>query len=338
MAACLRIPLTILLLSLAACEGTEQFGYGRPLVLPQEARLGETIAMAIDSNYVPVLGTLSTHDLDRDKTRIRVEEFVSGFGPGSAYATVQPLAVFHGAPTATAELLEVAPGAELTVVLLNLPETLPGFTPPGSVQLRLEADGVASEAMVNDLVITAAGGSPILFSDHPAFELPGDLEPRPTLRLRPRWDRAIGLGFDPAWQDIATVEFSLQFPTAAVTAPEAFAAGEARDGNALAGPETQPGRVKVVVVEPKGFTMDLSHCVGQIGSGSDDCRVGAGPLVDVSFDRIPGGPGFAPEDFTVRGLAVYDRDGVLLSPPMGSEDDATPYFERLTMNASPVSP
>ena len=317
---------TLTLIGIAlGCEGSGNEGNGQGIILPEQAKLGETVSMIIDSNYIPFLPQTAFHTLSVDNVTVRID-----FGP-TVVATFPPLAVFHAEPTATSQVLEELPGAEVAIVVFNLPDPLPALTLPETVIVKIEVDGQVSPLAGNDLFITGDQGQPMAFK--PAeLGLPAILGPRPGIRLRARYDAATGAGFDPAWTDVASIELTLDYPTGAVSQPEVFGASEVRNANGLVGPDNPAGSVRIVLAEPNGFDVAANWC---LPPAYQDCRMGAGPWVDVSFDLVPQSPGFAASDFTIRGLAVYDRDGVLLSPAMGPTDPADDFFEVLPINNGP---
>src|SRR5690606_11827682 len=130
-------------------------------------------------------------------------------------------------------------------------------------------DGVVpSFSATGNLQILAAGGSPTSFMSQ---SHPSSLAPRPMLRLQGRVAGAEVDGFDPAWQ-IGAIEFRLEYPSEAVSAPDVFPATEASRALAFVSTDDSPGSVRVVLTDPRGFTLPSSP------GYSDGDRVGEGPL------------------------------------------------------------
>jgi hypothetical protein len=278
------------------------------MVWPGAARLGDSVAMAIDSNYIPVpLQGLDRHDLSVDNVTVQVRQ------GSTTLATLSPRVVFDGMAAQGSIRAAFDPGIGISIVVLDLPASIAGLAPPAAVTLRVVVNGAPQSALVGSLYVTGTGGSPTVFKDTVAGDDwldPEDLEPRAALRLHPQ--QVGGSGFDASWE-VAGVQFDLEYPVAKLANPEAVAATEAARGAAFVGPEPSPGVVPVFLTAPNGFVFD-----GSVGT-----RVGQGPIIDILFDKVPG-QGFAASDFVVRNLKVVDREGNLLSPvsPPGSNDTA----------------
>ena len=294
---------------------------GEPVVWPGTARLGDTVAMAINSNYIPapLPGDVSErHDLSRDNVSLRILE---GTGPSQTLLhTIEDdaiVAVFdgHAAPAAIRQQLE--PGVFLTVVVFNLPsafDVAPSSYPATNLKVRLYVDG-ANQGVTGKMTVLGTGGAP---TDFFSGSEPVDLEPRPTLRLRTNNDDTWAAGFEPD-AEIGGLEFILEYPTDKVSSPEVFPATEASRSLAFLGPEVAPGFVKVFVTDPRGFTLPYKIEVDGVGDGF---------LVEFAFTKLPDEE-FQPEDFTIWDLKVTDRSGGLLTPVFASNTDTTAYFERI---------
>lgn len=299
-----------LTLALAACT-PGGFG-GSPVVWPKAARLGDTVAMSIDSNYVPNVGPLAErYDLSADNVTLQIRQ------GSTVLATVAPRAVFDGlsAPASLRSAVQVGPF--LTVVVIDLPASLPA-TLPVSTTVRLLVAGQDS-GINGSLEILGSGGSPTAFT---AESEPAGLAPRPVLRLQGRLAAPGVDGFDPAWT-IGALELVLEYPAAALSAPDAFPATEASRALVFTSTGDPPGSVRVVLTDPRGFTLPATP-----GYATGGNRVGEGPLLDVAFTKAAG-EGFAAVDFTIRDLKVFDPDGVLLTPVFGAGTDTTGYFVRI---------
>ncbi|MCG8588849.1 MAG: cohesin domain-containing protein [Proteobacteria bacterium] len=316
-------------------------GFGKPLILPSRAKLGETVAMSINSNYMPPGGEgKERFHLTQENVSLNLHVPAIANGVGALVATTTIRTIFESALAPGNQLVGnifdsdgEQVGALLTIAVVDLPAELPPpydnptAAVPFDLELVLSIDGVPDGFVKNTLTLDGKEGTSLLFLDNSNVE---NFEGKPRLRLRGAWDSTAQVGFDPAWTDIASIEFTLEFPTAAVTNPDAFGMTEAYRSSVLVGPEVTPGAVKVVLVDPNGFELPSFEGLGVAGV------VGNGPLLDVTFDVLSNGPGFAAGDFTVRGLKVKDRNGTLLTPPMGPTDDATVYFEQLALRSQPA--
>lgn len=294
---------------LGSCSPT-QWG-GAPVVWPKAARLGDTVAMSISSNHVPFFGpVLERYHLSEDNVTLEITH------GGTPLATVASRAVFDGLSAPASLKNEVAAGPFLTIVVFDLPASLP-VSLPAATTVRLLIDGVAV-GINGTLDILDTGGSPTAFI---SGSEPDGLGPRPTLRLQ---GRAAGTGvdgFDPVWE-IGAIEFLLEYPSGTVSDPDAFAATEASRALVFTSTADPPGTVRVFVTDPRGFLLPSSR------GYADGDRVGEGPLLDVAFTKAAG-QGFEAEDFTIRDLKVFDPDGVLLTPIFSPGTDTTHYFARI---------
>ena len=90
-------------------------GGGGMLLWPPAAREGDTVAVAIDSNYIPIVGG-ENFELSRQNVDIRLE------GPTGLSTLVEPRAVFEGTLGLPSKLLRTEPGARTTVVLFDIPD------------------------------------------------------------------------------------------------------------------------------------------------------------------------------------------------------------------------
>jgi hypothetical protein len=283
---------------------------GEPVLWPNRARLGDTLALAVDSNYVPVFEELyERYNLSKDNVSIQVSV------GSTVVASVVPRAVFDGFSTPTGLAGPAKPGAYISVVVFDLPTSM-ALTLPATTTVDLLIDGVKPvPAVATTLDITGTGGSPISFQES---SRPEDLQPRPMLRLRGVSDPTGQNGFNPAWV-IAGMEFTLEFPTTAVTSPDPFPATEAYRSGVVVGPQTVPGQVQIVLSNPAGFSLP------EVPLSTGAKRAGEGPILDIVFTKLPG-QAFQPNQFRIKGLRVTDRDGVRLTPNVGPDTDMTQFF------------
>jgi hypothetical protein len=309
----LLAPVALLLLAYVALACSPA-GSGTPIVWPRAARLGDTVAMSIDSNHVPLIGPVfEKYDLSEDNVTLEIRQGTTLLG------TVTPRAVFDGLSAPASLKNATHAGPFLTIVVFNLPASLPISTFPATTQVRLLVDGVLpTYSAIGTLQILGSGGTPTGFT---ADSVPEGLGPRPMLRLQGRAAGEGVDGFDPGWT-IGAIELRLEYPSEAVSAPDPFPATEASRALAFASTGDPPGTVRVVLTDPRGFT--LPSTPGYAGGD----RVGEGPLLDIAFTKATG-EGFEAEDFTVRDLKVFDPDGVLLTPAFAPGTDTTAYFVRI---------
>ncbi len=290
---------------------------GAPLVWPKAARLGETVAMSIDSNHVPLFGAIvEKYDLSDDNVTVEIRQ---GTTP---LATVTPRAVLDGLSAPTSLKNAAAAGPFLTIVVFDLPASLP-VSLPATTTVRLLVDTV-STGLDGTLEILGSGGSPAQFTSDSE---PAGLSPRPMLRLQGRKAGPGVDGFDPAWE-IGAIEFRLEYPSAAVSEPDAFPGAEASRAVAMTSSGDPPGTARVLVTDPRGFTLPSTP------GYPDGDRVGEGPLLDIAFTKAPS-EGFEAADFTIRDLKVFDRDGALLTPLYAPGTDTTAYFTRIARKNQP---
>lgn len=269
--------------------------------------------MSIDSNHVPSFGPLfEKYDLAPDNVSVEIRE------GSTVLATVTPRAVFDGLSAPASLKNATSAGPFLTIVLFDLPTSL-STSFPAATTVHLLVDGSPpTYGAVGQLEILGSGGSSTSFTTD---SNPAGLGPRPTLRLQARKAGPGVDGFDPAWT-IGAIEFELEYPDDAVSAPDVFPATEASRALAFASTGDPPGTVRVVLTDPRGFT--LPSTPGYAGGD----RVGEGPLLDIAFTKATG-EGFEAADFTVRDLKVFDPDGVLLTPAFPPGTDTTAYFVRI---------
>lgn len=234
-------------------------------------------------------------------------------------ATATPRAVFDGLSAPAGVLNVTKAGPFLTIVVFDLPTSISAAFPVAT-KVHMLVNGVAPTwNSIGSLEILGTGGSPIVFTSD---SNPTGLGPRPTLRLQGRAATAQVDGFDPEWE-IGSIEFTLQYPSGAVSQPDVFPLTEASRAVAFTSTGDAPGSVRIFVADPRGFVLPIVP-----PPYPDAERVGEGPLLDVTFTKAPG-VGFAATDFTIRDLEVRDLDGNLLTPVYTPGTDTTHYFTRI---------
>jgi len=114
----LRIPLGVAFFAMTfvwASACTPVSG-GQPMVWPGAARLGDSIAMAVDSNYIPVpLQGLDRHDLSVDNVAVQVRQ------GSTTLATLSPRVVFDGMAAQGSIRAAFDPGIGISIVVLDPP-------------------------------------------------------------------------------------------------------------------------------------------------------------------------------------------------------------------------
>lgn len=298
------------------------------LVWPEAANLGETVGVVVSAqaaiDIAPDFGPL---EADAESFVIELED-ASGF-----VEQVQPRSVIE-APAALGSVLAVQEAGRWTgmVLLFDLPATWTQSTLVfGTDELSVSIDYEGQRIVEGEgVLVMGDGGAPLAAA---ATEAVGELELEPMLRFRPSWEAATGEGFDPTWP-IHAVEFVLRYvePSAGeVQNPSARANGDAATALPLVEELTAPvgeKRWKIAVVDPYGFALAEKGC-----AGPGDCYAGRWSLLDLVFEKIPetlpeGQPVFAPGDFTIEDVVVFDADGAQLNPPFAGEN----YFQLHAVN------
>jgi len=283
-----------------------------PGVFPTSAQLGDTIAIAIDSNNIPYVDHTEKYDLSSEN----VEIAVSLVGDESCTTTLAPRSVFDAALSKSTQRTFLT-GVSATIAVVDLPQTaLPclGGVFPALVSVQLVRDGLPEEFVTGSLTLTGDQGAPTLFqnpAEQPGLAAGESLDERfiakPGLRLRPlAGDGTAGdPGFAFAWT-VASIEFDLEYEDQRVTNPAAFSATDAHHGTAIVGPSTSLGGGRslahVVVMDPNGFQL------GPLSFLSESDGAGQGPVVELTFDKLfP----FAAADFEIRNLVVTQTSGAI---------------------------
>jgi hypothetical protein len=348
----------LLVLSALACNvGPDGIGAALPTAFPFQAQLGagsspgDTIAVAIDANYIPVLEQAEHFVLHRTNTLVRL----SLLGAASPQLTLPVRALVELSAAPTSSYAKSHPGGFFSAVIFDLPgrsatpaSVVPN-TYPALVRIALlhDADGSGPGAPIefasSELRITGESGrsNPIASALHPATgaelfpALLSELGPRRMIRLRAKRATAGESGFPDGLAAISGIQFDLDYPTSCVGAGlqrpvDAFAATEAAGSTLLVGPprvlDATTSRSSVVLVNPAGFELRASD-----GLFSDASAIGEGPLIDLVFEPLQAPCNFTANSIAIRNLVVTGLDGaVLVSGPANSSD----YFRRYLVRPS----
>jgi hypothetical protein len=313
----------LILLALPACQN-EGLG-GRPIAWPNRAYVGETVAVAVDSNEITGLEHVERHTASPANVMLRLIHLDD---PGN-FVEIAPRSVIVGAAGRVTPWAQERAGTEVAVAIFDIPETLAFPTGyPATVEIRPRIDGVlqplgAPRARVTVLGPSTEGQGPLVFFPTPGL-VPGgvlleeSLAPRPALRLRALEGTALDLTWDENDTVIAGLEFELVYP-AAVENPDPIPAAEAERGTTLLRPVSE-GRAHVLLVHPRGFRLEDKG----LGSGQP---IGTGPFLDVAFDKLAA---FSAHEFEIRNLYVTDPDGNVLLDDRGN--DSTSFFHLYVRN------
>lgn len=308
--------------------------YPETAVFPNEARLGGTVAIAIDSNYLPVWDSLEHYDLDRS----RVMAFVRDDAGVELQATVR--SVFPLSVTPAAWFASDSPGRWVMVALLDLPAS--GLQVPSNharVQVFVWVGQTLEYVSHGTIKLVGDGGTPWLNSN---LWYESGLESRSLLRLRAvRRDPQTGStsgppdAFRDSWQ-IGGIEFEVEYPDC-LKPPEAFSNSEAVLGTALVSvpdPLATPPKARVVLFAPQGFTVKRPNDPYITSSAPNEA--GEGPILDLAFDRVSGGATCSlidPSDFVIRKLFVTDKNGDMLIDRRTGDTDSSDLFTTFVIDA-----
>jgi hypothetical protein len=279
--------------------------YFQLLVFPAQGELGGSAAVVLSSNYIPGSDAHERYDLERSRITVKLRD-ASG-----ALRDADVRAVFPIAASAISHFAKTHPGAWVTIVLFDLPDSQSGFALPESgasfrSEVIVEVDeqavdvqevvdvgpptGFISASSAASIRITGSNGTPLSVS-YPNIL---DLEQLPLmLRVRAARDhQGNGNGFplDPQGTTIGGIEGDLVYLKACLLNPVAATNSEAADAGVYLGPQkTVPGSStlfyrRFVLTAPQGFTLLPP-------SGGAPDALGEGPLLDVTFvDAIPPNP------------------------------------------------
>lgn len=310
---------------------------------------GDTIAVTIDSNYVPFWDALEVYKFTRGNTTVRLTNV---YGGSSTFnCTVPVRTVFELQPAPTSYRASIQPGVSFTVVLFDLPNVaqlngcgFPTSSLPQLVAVRIDLNGesVVPETHIN--VLSATGGQPHPLAEgqggppDPFGDLQRELTARRMVRFRPVRS-ATPNGFPETIGPIASIQFDVEYPRVCVqdpaitTAPPqgkvlAYGATEAARSAGVTGANvlvtSGTVRTRVVLLDPDGFTLGFSNTGGSLSTDA-----GQGPLFDLVFDPIkpPAGWGCTFDASTVKifDLVVSGVDGAGLVVRNG---DSSSVFTR----------
>jgi hypothetical protein len=303
----LSIALASLAVATACTYGHQevQSGNAQPLVFPGEARLGASAFMVIDSNQMQIGDHYEHYDLYRDRVELLFEGNL-----GSIELDVR--GVFSLETGRATDDAEARTNSWVTVALFDLPTAAEASgvisAPyPQHARLHLEIDGVPEPAMEGVIWVVGEGGEPTPMGTELLPLLEEALEPRTTVRLRARGDG--GDGFQSSWL-IGGISAEIGFDPDCLENPHAFAGSNAIKAGVTVGPVTAgpSGRdvVQIVLSHPQGFQLPVAGTV-------DATRLGTGPILDITFDRIQDVSCDTPleDSFWIHSLKVRDIDGTL---------------------------
>jgi hypothetical protein len=303
-----RVLLFLAVLLTSACDQSVV----QPIPFPKRAYLGETVSVAIDTDSAHVGAKHFT--LSSKNVRIQLWDTVT-----EATHDVVPRAVITSTTALGTTASEQDGATELTVVVFDLPTTLPlGFnSPPTSLWIYpvFFPSGAAINTSVSPIIeilgpASEGDGPTTFYPGLPEFSpaIEKRLEPLPALRLRARRPQ-----FLPSWT-IGSIEFEISYPSA-VSNPRAYSKITAARALAFA-TTIGPGRARVVLVDPIGFKLNAI-------TGSTTV-LGAGPFIDLVFDQAAP---FSASGFDIENLVVTTVDGtVLIDDPGNSEEFFELYF------------
>lgn len=318
------LTLLALLPLVAACEGTNNSGFGEPVIFPQYARLGDQVAMVIDSNY-----GLNHWNEQYDLTADTVE--IDLYDPADLNTVIATLdnganggidGVFSIRPSATSKLgLEQQPGNKTTLVVFQLPDSLShsqAGSPPYDVFVEVRKLNFPEPIPAYSNTVTIVPGGPDPLID--LHQNLADLAPMPGVRLVP-----IPLdfgGFDEAWT-IGAVEFTVTIDDAKIDNMRVAPATFAERATTLSVLEQQVGgfsSYRVMLLHLNGFNVKHVDC----GTASPYCAT-QGPMIDLVFNRIAT---FDETAIALSDLEVYGLDGTAHVQLGANPAD---YFEKVVV-------
>jgi hypothetical protein len=333
----------VLLVAAVACQqGPGGLEDPETAVFPNEARLGGTVAIAIDSNYIPAYDVGEHYDISPERVSAWIRDDLGTEIP----ATVR--AVFPLAPARSSLAAPTAPGRWVTIALVDLPAT--GLSVPSDeARLRVTLEIPGGDPPVVDISkgtirIEGDGGTPWLppIAGYPALE--EELETRSLLRLRavrrnPQSGNTTGPAdaFIDQWE-IGGIELEVQYPDC-LAAPDAYPNSEAVHATALVGPGGggDPGTQtrRIVLLLPNGFRVQRPYDPLAVSSPAS---AGEGPILDLAFDRVTSGStcqAIGPADFEIRKLFVTGKKGETLIDRRTGNTDSSDLFNRFVIDAEP---
>ncbi len=310
------------------------------LLFPWEGQLGDTstgttVAIVLDSEYIPFFDSHEFHNLHTDRVRI----WLSNVAP-DVWDSVEiiPRSVFSLAVPPSSKRHLTQPGASVTIALFDLPNASAVPLAPQTpfvANVEVWIDQVAVATPTPEFLITGVSGTsnPIVADSiaalYPEFDefLPS-LEPQRMIRLRGKRGLSGDDLFYIGQNAIAGIEFDFIYPSDCLNNLRAYARTEASNAtvfvgapvvDAMAGLET----VKVILTDPKGF--DLGFLLDfPTYNNADTTLAGTGPLLDLAFDDEMGStcldPGVFPDEFpsefAIENLFVTDVNGMPIIGPL----------------------
>jgi len=297
------------------------------LVYPEQAQLGasscspcpgSTIAITLDSSFIPLYDVQEDYALTKRNLVIRVQDSASD-ASRTWFVDVVPRSVFSTAALPASHWTESgAPGSWLTVAVLDLPNvsSIPAsLSYPKTLYLKLVArNGPPSTLVFGRVSVVGANGSPTT-----AF-FPGldSLESRPALRLRAvQATYPQGFQVGPSSPLVGGIEFELEYP-GSLQNPIVYPMTDAAGATATTGPGSGPNRIRVLIVDADGF---------QFKDPGSPARAGEAPFVDIVFKKNPPSGAFpSASQFVVRKLYVTDINGNTLIDRRTGATDSTGLF------------
>jgi hypothetical protein len=301
-------------IAVLACNPANQ----QATLWPGTAAPGDTIAMPLSSNHAAP--GQERYDLSSDNITVELDWGTSSRvvdaddGLRVIESWTHPAAVVGSFPWPSAAR------GWLSVVVFHLPEDVPA---PATATVRPLRNGMPIPTGFGAFIESTLEIVDALPTTETLQPEADGLEPPPLLRLVGR--AGAGL-FDDAWFEapqskrIGSMEFELEH-AAGLLVTDAYPMSDAAQAVALVRPGSGANRVKIVIVDPDGFTLRDDEA-----NRSDEA--GDGPFLDVAFTSGP----LVPSAFHVHDLRVTDLDGV---PLIDHPGDATSYFTLVARGGAP---
>ena len=302
---------------------------------PEEPPPGTTVAMMIDSNYLPLADKDEWHDIHPGRIEVWFRDDGNSTPPiTETKATVR--SVFDLEPDNWSIINLVQPGIWGTVVLFDLPSHIellgPGIDEgiyPFDVTVFVKVDGMEVQASVamreTPFTLTSWDGAPqeLMWADYWGGQETW-LQGMPLSMVRLRGKR---IAFE-AGQLIGSMEFDFSSSTCDVEVLGARLRSEADWTSNLALVAARGVNAgdpqRVTLISPTGFA--LTHLTVPVGY-FDNTLAGQGPFLDLAIAENDSCDADAtdPPWFTIEHLTVTDLDGVAIDPDQTQAlDDLTP--------------
>jgi hypothetical protein len=321
-------PLALLLIAVLASPGCFNLGEGAyPLVFPNEGRSGgtpagdpddwgTTVAMMIDSNYLPWVDADEWHDIHPDQIEIWIQDAENPTPLFEVEAKVR--SVFELAPDAWSALRQLQPGVTGTVVLFDLPphsqlgfgEEIEENVYPRDVSVIVKVEGLVRPTVLvpreAPLTLTGWDGASqqLMYSGFwPGQETLLQKTQHSMVRLRGKRN-----AFEEA-QVIGSIEFDFENLGCNAQVQGAQVRSEANGIVVVRDLDYVTDRQRVMVISPSGF--QLPH----LDTGVlDDKLAGQGPFLDLMIQENLPCDLTVPGWFTIHNLTVTDLDGQVIDP------------------------